>query len=226
MKIYIGPYKYRFICNIFNRYMDRKYKDEYPLECNYTKIDNFMSWLDDFIQSLYNNTVNKIIDESERKIKVKIHDYDLWSMDNTLAHIILPMLKKMKYVKHGAPIVDYQDVPEFLHPTSEQLDQLSKGYTDEKYFRRWDWVLDEMIFAFESEMFDWESQFYSGEVDFVEVPIDADGNQVPKDQACYFSLEHGENHTFKVDKERMEQYQKRIQNGFRLFGKYYSSLWD
>ena len=36
---------------------------------------------------------------------VKIDRYDTWSMDHTLADIILPMLKQLNTEKHGAPNV-------------------------------------------------------------------------------------------------------------------------
>jgi len=36
----------------------------------------------------------------------------------------------------------------------------------------------------------------------------------------------GPNNTYKCDYEGMKVVQQRIDNGFRLFGKYYQSLWD
>ena len=42
---------------------------------------------------------------------VRIDRYDTWSMDHTLADIILPMLKQLDATKHGAPHVDDEDVP-------------------------------------------------------------------------------------------------------------------
>ena len=88
----------------------------------------------------------------EQKIKVHIDPWDTWSMDHTLAPIILPMLKQLKATKHGAPAVDLEDVPEELRPTNtEEWQKLYKegGETDDKFFKRWDWVLDEMIYAFD-----------------------------------------------------------------------------
>jgi hypothetical protein len=45
---------------------------------------------------------------------VKIDRWDTWSMDHTLAEIILPMLKQLNETKHGAPHTDDEDVPEYL----------------------------------------------------------------------------------------------------------------
>jgi hypothetical protein len=36
----------------------------------------------------------------------------------------------------------------------------------------------------------------------------------------------GPNNTYKCDYDGMKVVENRIQNGFRLFGKYYQNLWD
>jgi len=94
----------------------------------------------------------------ERKIKVQIDPWDTWSMDHTLAYIVVPMLKQLKETKHGAPYVDDSDVPEHLTkaaapPPKDEWD------VDENHFKRWDWVMDEMIFAFESKIQEWDLSF-------------------------------------------------------------------
>ena len=89
-----------------------------------------------------------IHEKKKRKIKIKIHDYDLWSMDHTLALIILPMLKKLKEVKHGSPWVDDEDVPEEFKSTSAPPKKYEWD-TDDNYHKRWEYILDEMIWAFE-----------------------------------------------------------------------------
>lgn len=86
----------------------------------------------------------------KQKIKVHIDKWDTWSMDHTLAPIILPMLKQLKAEKHGAPQVDYKDVPKELRPSKKEIDAYNKDCTtDENFFVRWDWVMDEMIYAFD-----------------------------------------------------------------------------
>src|SRR6056300_1337215 len=98
----------------------------------------------------------------KQKTRIKIHNYDTWSMDHTLAPIILPMLKQLKETKHGAPMVDMKDVPKELRATKAQLNKYSKGGdVDPKHFDRWDWILDEMIWAFEQKCRDdWMEDFY------------------------------------------------------------------
>lgn len=157
---------------------------------------------------------------------VKIDRWDTWSMDHTLAHIILPMLEQLRRDKHGAPLVADEDVPEHLRSSAADPKE-NEWDTDSNHFARWDWVLDEMIFAFAHKVDDtWEDQFHSGEIDLKWVPIDAEGNQVPKGQHKFYRMEHGPNHTHELDEEPYQAVLERMQNGFRLFGKYYQHLWD
>ena len=71
-----------------------------------------------------------------------------------------------------------------------------------------------------------QDQFRSGNIDFASKPVDKDGNEVPKKEAKYFEMVDGPNHTYKCDYEAIGKVEERIQNGFRLFGKYYQGLWD
>ena len=102
-----------------------------------------------------------------QKVEVQIDPWDTWSMDHTLAVIILPMLVQLKATKHGYP----SDLTE----------------------QEWNDILDEMIWAFEQKCRD----------DWME---DYDYN--------------------KWDSEGANAHQERMSNGFKLFGKYYESLWD
>ncbi len=157
---------------------------------------------------------------------VKIDYWDTWSMDHTLGHIALPMLRQLKATKHGAPLVDDEDVPEHLRSTAAPPRE-NEYDTDGNHFLRWDWVMDEMIFAFEHRLDDsWEDAFREGEIDMIWVPVDAAGNKVPKGEHKYYRMEHGPKDTYKCDYEGMKVVQNRIDNGFRLFGKYYQALWD
>lgn len=170
-------------------------------------------------------------DEGDRKEQIMIHNYDTWSMDHTLGLIALPMLKQLKATKHGAPFVDMPDRPDHLQCYKEPEDY----DTDKFHFQAWDWVLDEMIFAFETkagELEEWEEQFHeSSEVpNFETVGVgpaqlrlfpDEDGNT--EDYEYYEMKSKG---TSKIDWDGRKKYQERISNGFRLFGKYYESLWD
>ena len=168
--------------------------------------------------------------------QIIIHKWDTWSMDHTLAKIVLPMLKQLKATKHGAPNVDAEDVPVNLRPSEEWIKRYNHdGETDPYFFKRWEYVLDEMIFAFETKegvLKDWEEQFYESETVTKYEPVgigpaqlrlfpDEDGSL--EDYQFYEMKFSGES---KVDWDGRKAYQERISNGFRLFGKYYESLWD
>lgn len=152
---------------------------------------------------------------------VKIDRWDTWSMDHTLADIILPMLKQIQKDKHGAPHVDDEDVPMELQSwTSPAKDEYD---VDGHHFARWDYVLNEMIFAFECKVDEsWKDKFSSGEHDMKSVPCEWDADGKP----TLYNFEKGPNDTYKCDYEGMQVVQERITNGFRLFGKYYEGLWD
>ena len=171
---------------------------------------------------------NKFLDFIHPQIRyVKIDRYDTWNMDGTLSPIILPMLKQLNANKHGAPNVDDDDVPEELKSTTAPPKE-NKWDTDANHFKRWDWVMDQMIWSFEQLQpdNDWEEQYASGVCDFKFVPVDAEGNEVPKGEHKFSEMRHGPNHTYEIDWEGRNKHQERISNGLRLFGKYYQSLWD
>jgi len=163
----------------------------------------------------------------DRKIDyVKIDRWDTWSMDHTLSYIILPMLKQLKESKHGAPFVDEEDVPDKLKSTSAPPKE-NEWDTDDNHFKRWDYVLDEMIYAFEHKVDDsWQDAYRSGEMDILWVHVDKDGNEVPKGEHKFSQMRDGPNHTYKCDYDGMQIVEDRMKNGFRLFGKYYQGLWD
>jgi hypothetical protein len=160
---------------------------------------------------------------------VKIDPWDVWNMDHTLSPIILPMLKRLKETKHGSGFVDMEDVPEHLRATTTEEwdsqhtfdfyneDVPKEGVAD--IHARWNWVLDEMIFAFEHLVDDtWEEKFSSGTIDTVFVPCE--------DNPKLSRMEHGPNHTYVCDYDSIRRVYERIDNGLRLFGKYYRNLWD
>jgi len=151
MKINIGPYPNRWTSNIHTRYMNKKYGYvDWPTE--FTRFERFLEKFEDLMQTIYNCTINLFLDRREQKIKIHIDRWDTWSMDHTLAYIVLPMLKQLKATTHGAPWVAVADVPKELRPTKKQLmDYQKDGTTDPKFFERWNWVLDEMIYAFDSK---------------------------------------------------------------------------
>ena len=181
--------------------------------------------------------IGPYIDEGERIVDIHIDKYDTWSMDDTLAHIILPMLKQLKETKHGSPNVDSGDVP----PELRCNDVSSKAYwtngeTDEKFHDRWDYVMDEMIYAFQAKIGDDPDFFFEDDEPQYEI-TKIEWKGIGPCQLRLFPDETGSMEDYELyewvsgargrfDKEAHAAYHERIQNGFRLFGKYYESLWD
>lgn len=153
--------------------------------------------------------IQKVLDFIHPKINyVKIDHWDTWSMDYTLSYVVVPMLKQLHETKHGAPSVDDEDVPVELRSTSAPAKE-NEWDTDENWFKRWDWVMAEMIWAFEQNLdANSEEKFYN------------DSNVNDKSSIM------DQISKIKIDHEGLRAHQDRKQNGFRLFGKYYQGLWD
>lgn len=197
--------------------------------CWWREIDYDEPWVERVVKVLgpVMDVYKKFLDTVHPPINyVKIDRYDTWNMDSTLSPIILPMLKQLKKDKHGAPYVDDADVPANLRSTTPAAKKAKKeqGDTDGNHFKRWDWILDEMIWAFEELVDDtWEEQYFSGKSDIVWVPskeLDAKGRPLT------YEMKKGPGDTRKYDKKGWTKHSARIDNGTRLFGKYFRALWD
>lgn len=201
MRVYIGPYSHWFRPSQwykdwvlwyfgYGRGIDADKFDmvEYDRLLDTIKAD----WFYDKLMAI-ENWVDR---RHKRKVQVKIHEYDVWSMDDTLAVIILPMLKLLREKKHGYAIVDDVDVPDELRSTAAPPltpEQIATAEPDANGSARWDWVLSEMIWAFEQSVDDYaDSKFFVGTYD----------------RAGYIA------------------WAERKARGFTLFGKYYQALWD
>jgi len=212
MRVYIGPFKHWFGPFQFAdwlTYLPQKWgwmTDDQGYEfgefLSETWVGDFLVWVDS---------------KKNRKIKIHIDGFDAWSAHNTMSMIIHPILLKLKEHKQGAPFVDDEDVPEHLRSTAAPKPELEYD-TDENHFKRWDWVLDEMIYDFECDNNeDWEDQFYTGETDFHFKPVEGSTNS---------TLETGPKHTMVWNREAEEKAWERRNNGRRLFAKYYRNLWN
>ena len=188
MKVNIGPYRDWFgPYQLAEKIMFWKDKDDdavfdFGEKISNTFIGKFLTWVDS---------------KKKRKIKVHIDKYDTWGMDHTLALIILPMLKQLRDIKHGSPGVDDEDVPEELRSTTAPPKE-NEWDIDSNWHKRWEWVLDEMIWTFEQ--------------------IVDESNDDP-------FFDHSTN-PITYDKEGHKKHNERIDRGTTLFGKYFRGLWD
>ena len=171
MKIYIGKYHNNWLS---------PYSILEPFEKVFKGYDAYLKEPPKFLTSICEG-LKRFLDIVHPRIEyVKIDKYDTWNADHTLAMVILPVLKQLKETKQGAPIVSDEDVPDEIKSMNAPRTE-SDWDIDEFYFKRFDYVLDEMIWSF-------------GEI-----------------LACSWLDD--------IDQERVD-------NGLRLFGKYYRGLWD
>ena len=155
----------------------------------------------------------------ERKVKIVIDKWDSYNADHTLALIAVPLFKQLKETKHGAPKVSDEDVPEHLRSTSCAPKE-NEWDTDENWFKRFDYVLDEIIFAME-EIANWnenepERFKHVGDMEWSDAdPVTGLHRMISS--GCVEIPEMAEPN---------KQYHARIQNGCRLMGVYWLGLWD
>jgi len=178
---------------------DGRWEDSRPK----TWLYKFLEWVDS---------------KRKRKIVIKTDPWDHWNAEHTFSLIILPVLKDLKKHKHGSPMVDDEDVPEHLRSTSAPPTK-NEWDTDGNFHKRFEWVLDEIIWAHEQVVDDkWEQMYYTGEADWRFEPCE--------DNTNLYKMVDGPNHTLKCDLEGLKKHEERINNALKLFGKYYQSLWD
>lgn len=232
MKVYIGPYRswigpYQIAEFLFAWYPK---KDDGYERADF--VHDFGTWLaedrhgnDSWLMKLCNWIHNK----KERKIKIHIDRYDSWGAHNTASLILHPLLKQLRDTKHGSGFVDDEDVPEELRSTNRAAwygitmeERDNYGHTDNFFHMRYEWVLNEVIWALEQDNNDWEDKFHSGKSDLKSEPCQWDENGKP----TLYTFVEGPNHTATFDQEGYMAYQKRIDNGFRLMGKYWQTFWD
>lgn len=229
MKVYIGPYDHWFrpahwLKNwIQNLYGFSGKQHWHVIERLKYKASEELEKLDDWIEELWLYKCLEFIerwvrDRYERKIRIRIDKYDVWNLGDTLALIALPMLYEFKRQGiDGAPHVEDEDVPEYLRSTSAPPlteEEQNHGAVDKLWHQRWEWVVGEMIWAFEQVNDpDSDSQFHT----------DADPEKPRFEKGISFQemMDRG-----KYDREGHEKFCERKRNGLRLFGKYLEAIWN
>jgi hypothetical protein len=175
--------------------------------------------------------VGKYPKNNRRKINVEIDYYDTWSLDHTLAMIIYPALLQLKATKHGIPSEFVNDIGGAEWEEQNSFDFYKETHDEawKEGSKRWDDVLDKMIWSFEQILKDdYDSNLYHHGI--------ADYDWVKTDQTILNPITGKVEETFKmVDKNPNEhwydhvghmKHEERIQEGLELFGKHFRNLWD
>lgn len=82
-----------------------------------------------------------------RDIKIKFHGYDDINMDITMSYILTECVKRHKKYNTGYPLIleeDLQFMPEELRVLQDPTNP-----DDDMAMKQWEWVLDEIIWAFD-----------------------------------------------------------------------------
>lgn len=165
--------------------------------------------------------------DRERKVKVHLDRWDTWSMDHTLALIIHPMLIQLKEQKMGSPWTEDEDVPEHLRSTAAPPKE-NEWDTDDNHEARWDWILDEMIWAFATLIDDNDTQHYyvpyrddEAVEPFMITTLKKDGTE---EQKQFMGVDEVRR-MGRLDEEKRAAFMERKKNALILFGKYFQALW-
>ena len=167
--------------------------------------------------------------DSSRRIDVKIEKFDTFSLDHTLALIILPALLQLKATKMGVPS-EFADAGGADYDNQDSFDFYKESHNDafDKRCKKWDEVLDKMIWSFQQiAMDDYEKLYHHGDPKY---------DWVKTDQQYVNPLNGKKEDTFQMidtnpdqhwyDAKGHMEHENRIQEGLELFGKYYRNLWD
>lgn len=85
---------------------------------------------------------------------IKVSNYDVWNADQTLIEAIYPILVMYDKDRNGSPHVDDLDVPESLR-SGLSFDK------DDKVHDKWDWVVGEMLHAFNPNNYSYDNDDFS-----------------------------------------------------------------
>ena len=85
-----------------------------------------------------------------RAFNIHIDDFDVWSLDYTLACIIHPALIRLKETKHGYPEL-WEDGMVTHHNYDRQLhfDFIDEEVETKYLVDKWNTIMDKMIYSFE-----------------------------------------------------------------------------
>lgn len=164
-----------------------------------------------------------------RATDVTIDTYDTWSLDHTLALIILPALIQLKLTKHGMPS-EFGDVG-----GEDWSDQGSFDFYKETHdeawtigAQRWEDTLDKMIWSFQQlAIEDYDSQYHHGEIDMSWIKSDKTyPNPVTGTVEETYQMVDNNPAEHWYDSVGHQLHEDRIQEGIDLFAKYYRALWD
>jgi len=173
--------------------------------------------------------IGKYTKNSPRRITVNIDRYDTWSMDHTLALIILPLLLQYKENHHGIPN-EFADHSGDEHSQNQYLFDFYKESHDwafDQGVKRWEETLYKMIWSFYQIIVDDDRKYHHGTTKWDWVKTDKQfPNPVSGKMEDTFQMvdKNPDEHWYDVVGHM--EHEKRVKEGLELFGKYFRNLWD
>ena len=141
MKVDIGPYRGGLESRLLRNLSFSRWLNEKPVGWKEKLADR----IDAILNTIY-SPINAVWYRVPRVQVIHIDKYDTWSLDTTLSKIIAPALRALIEDKAGWHLgVENSDLPEYLQtdtPPSDMPEDLGQA--------RWNYVLQEMAWAFEN----------------------------------------------------------------------------
>lgn len=167
-------------------------------------------------------------DGTTRRIDVEIEKFDTWSLDHTLAHIILPCLLQLKATKMGVPAEFADEGGDWAAQDSFDFYKESHDEAFDLRCKQWEHILDKMIWSFQQIILDnYESNYHHGkpEYDWEKTDEQYTNPLNGKTEDTFRMVDKNPDDHWYDSRGHLE-HEKRIQEGLELFGKYYRHLWD
>ena len=167
---------------------------------------------------------------SGQKVNIEINRYDTYNADSTLGLIILPILVQLKNTKHGVPS-EFVDVGGEDYSPQDSFDFYKESHNDafNEAVKKWDEVLDKMIWSFQQIVDDnYSSKYHHGNFDFDwdKITDEKFYNPITKQHEELTKLVDKNPNGHWYDHEGEKIHNERIQEGLELFGEHFRSLWD
>ncbi len=160
-----------------------------------------------------------------RKLNIRVDNWDTYSLDHTLALIILPSLIQLKNQMYG--------IPNEFYSGSDSSSQYAFDFYIEGDnaacdlgVASWNATLDKMIWSFQQiSLEDYEDKYYHGTPEIDWKPLEKDHpNYDPTQEFVEMIDKNPDEHWY--DYVGNQLHDERIQEGVDLFAKYFRSLWS
>jgi len=173
--------------------------------------------------------IGKYQKNGRKKVDIHIDKYDSWNAAHTMAYVILPILLQLRNTSSSIP-AEFADIKNEDYSGQYTFDFYKADHSAafDKCIENWNKTLDKMIWSFQQLVVDeYEQLYHHGQPKFSW----KDTNQTTynpitkKHEETYEMVDDnpGE-HWYDVAGHKLHE--QKMKEGFELFGKYFTHLWD